>query len=190
MFVICIANIKMSAVNLFCLNSELACDLGPQVQEFTCSYAAAKFESLPVKKKVIIRFGTRCCEVIDGQQYCIGEPGLCLVIIVEELPDPEPVEAYINTGTNVGVAEITIKRIANKKNGNSVLGTNMLQWTILEDNAEINYGSTFYVMEDVELNNSLSQSLGFSRVIIKQGVYQLDRSKYQYGRVLLSIETY
>lgn len=115
--------------------------------------------------RIRIDFSTR---TMPSGGTCDGNKGICLVIGIEKNDGDSP------RGFN-GTGEIYLN------------SENKLVLNIIRDDApESEDQSTFYVYQDVVLNDELSELLGVSSCVIKKGNYKISYSTYEYGTVLLN----
>ncbi len=119
-----------------------------------------------------IIFGTRShpCEDGDG---CCGNKGVCLIIKTSVAGT----ETELERGE--GLADV------------SVTEEGRVLWGIREDYYEDNKGDKFHVPEDHELSQEVAQALGYDRVILQEGIYEVDYSQekeYPFGIVELEAE--
>ncbi len=119
-----------------------------------------------------IIFGTRCHPCNDGEGCC-GDKGIC-VIIRTEVAESDP-----ELGQGKGLADV------------SVTEEGKILWGIKEDTYEDNKGEEFLVPEDRELSPEVARALGYERIILREGSYDVDYSQekeYPFGVVELEAE--
>lgn len=115
--------------------------------------------------RIRIDFSTRAMQSAGA---CEGNRGICLIIGIERNEGDSP------RGFN-GSGEIYLN------------SENKLVLNITRDEApEAEDKNTFYIYEDIILNDEISELLGVSRCIIKKGIYKINYSEYEFGTVILN----
>ncbi|MBL7922937.1 MAG: hypothetical protein JNL88_01930 [Bacteroidia bacterium] len=110
-------------------------------------------------------FGTRCHPVGDGKG-CEGEKGICIILNFKD-------KIYFS---NSGQGEMEVI------NGR-------IQFSILSDHSPAAADENdFYVYEDKVVPVELAEELGYNSIVIKRGVYKLDKSRNPLGVAQLNAE--
>lgn len=118
-----------------------------------------------------IVFGTRSHPCNDGEGCC-GDKGVCLIIKTSVAGDDPELEK------GEGLADI------------SMTEDGKILWAIKEDTYEDNKGDEFQVPQDRDLSREVTRALGYDRVTLQEGGYEVDYShrEYPYGVVELEAD--
>lgn len=115
--------------------------------------------------RIKIDFSTRAMPSGGG---CEGSRGFCLIIGIERNDGDSP-RGFSGTG------EIYL-------NSENQLILNILR----DDEPEAEDQNTFYVYQDIVLNDEISELLGVSSCTIKKGNYKINYSEFEFGSVRLN----
>lgn len=123
---------------------------------------------------VKITFGTKCHP--DGNGACVGERGICLIIEIKKNnslarhADPSP---YL--GDDMAYGEMTM------------ISASEVRLDVLSQHSDVELNGEFIIEQPVVLNSEISGDLGYSKVVLLPGVYQVIYGSSPLGSVDISV---
>ena len=105
-------------------------------------------------------------------EACVGDHGICVIIRWRIVDDQFDLK---DLGDNMGIADI---EMINGK----------MKMDIVYDNSKDRFDPEFEVSQNMTVSKEVCEALGYQSIVIQEGHYNLNFSKFQYGSVDLNVE--